>query len=155
MTKHLKLAAQDLEDAKVLTSVFQDALTKAEDLTYLQSQRRFAAVFNRFKWEALHKEVGLFRFRQDRYERIRAGIHFDNVLTVQTQNLPDGNSTEVISLLHIKVESGDDGMAIVTMLFAADVSIRMEVEAIDIRMSDMGEPWYTPSRPNHHIEEDF
>ena len=83
------LAALDGEDLQVISARLQDAVARLGDLVYLPKKRRFVALFNRFKWESGKREN----------LRVRAGLHFDGVLSVKSQNLKMGAPEAVISLL--------------------------------------------------------
>src|SRR5258708_26576674 len=93
MTK-LRLLAQDEEDLKVISAHLQDAVMRVGDLAYLPRHRRFAALVNRFCWEDC--EEGNFGVR------VRAGLHFDGVLKVQSQNLRQNDPDAVAGLLPIE-----------------------------------------------------
>ena len=54
MTREI-LAAEDAEDLQIVSAKLQDAVAKVADLVWLPKARRFAALFNRFKWEAADK----------------------------------------------------------------------------------------------------
>ena len=47
----LKLSARDAEDLAVVSSMVQDALTRARDMTFQQRERRFLVLLDRFMWE--------------------------------------------------------------------------------------------------------
>jgi hypothetical protein len=44
----LKLLALDEEDLQVVSSHLQDAVVRVGDMAYVPSQKRFAAILNRF-----------------------------------------------------------------------------------------------------------
>jgi len=73
--KELTLGAEDQEDLEIISACLQDAVTKVKDLVWLPRSRRFAGLFNRFKWEDARKS-GL---------RVRSRLHFDAVRKVQSQ----------------------------------------------------------------------
>ena len=61
----VKLIALDAEDLRVLSCHLQDAVIRVGDMAYLKSEMRFAAIANRFDWEAAAKEAdGSFRRRR-------------------------------------------------------------------------------------------
>src|SRR5258706_8476939 len=100
MTK-LRLLAEDEEDLKVISAHLQDAVMRIGDLAYLARHRRFAALVNRFCWEDC--EEGNFGVR------VRAGLHFDGVLKVQSQNLRQDNPDAVAGVLAIDFTPPIDG----------------------------------------------
>lgn len=138
------LAAQDTEDLEVISARLQDALAKVGDLKYLPKKRRFAGVFNRFKWES--GERGNLR--------IRTGLHFDGVLSVKSKNVKMGAPEAVVSLLAIKFtpKGGEDPGGEVELVFAGGGSILLTVECLDAGLADVGGEWAARGRPAH--EED-
>jgi hypothetical protein len=141
MTKALKLAAADAEDLEVLSARLQDATAKLKDLAWLPKQRRFAALFNRFRWED----------SSGQNTRVRAGLHFDGVLSVQSQNMKRGAPEAVVSLLTLQFtpKGGEDPGGAVDLVFAGGGAIRLEVESIDAELRDLTGPWAALGRPKH------
>ena len=46
-----KLRAEDADDLKVISACLQDALVAVRDLAFVQTDRTFLMVANRFRWE--------------------------------------------------------------------------------------------------------
>ena len=46
---------QDAEDLEIISARLQDAVAQVKDFVWLPKSRRFAALFNRFKWETAQK----------------------------------------------------------------------------------------------------
>ncbi|MEZ5922640.1 MAG: DUF2948 family protein [Parvularculaceae bacterium] len=139
----LRLAVEDAEDVKVLSTVFQDAIMTIGDFAFDPAARRFAFVANRFVWEcAGDKTRGVFA-------RVRAGCHFDDVLAVKQLHLRSDAKDAVVDLLSIRFEPGEDGAGAVVLDFAGGGAIRLDVEAVNAEMRDISEPWATRSRPSH------
>ncbi len=142
--KPLRLIAADQDDLQIISACLQDAVGKVGDFAYLPEKRRFAFVTNRFVWEvATHKKRGPFA-------RVRAGLHFDDVLSVKQMHIKTDAPDAVVALLSINyavVE--DDKTATITLRFAGGGSIRLEVEAVNVQMNDMSDPWQTRSKPDH------
>jgi len=143
-TKGLMLAAHDAEDLEVISARLQDAVAKMKDLVYLPKTRRFAGLFNRFKWESGR--------RGDL--RIRSGLHFDGVLSVKSKNLKHGAPEAVVSLLAIKFTptGGEDPGGKIELVFADGAAMLLEVEVLDAGLADLGGEWAARGRPDH--EED-
>src|SRR5581483_7546374 len=91
MTREV-LAAQDAEDLKVISAALQDAVARVGDLVWLPKTRRFAALFNRFKWEAA---TG----KRSRNLRVRSGLRIDSVLSAKSYKINRGAPDAVLSLL--------------------------------------------------------
>ncbi len=135
----LKLAAADAEDLQILSARLQDAVGQLKNFIWLPKKRRFAAVVNRLQWEAGGKT------------RVRAGLHFDGVLKVQSHKVKLGAGDAVVSLLALRFEpngSEDPGGAIEIVL-AGGGAIRLTVECIDAELSDMTDAWAARGKPDH------
>ncbi|MGH6872912.1 MAG: DUF2948 family protein [Rhizomicrobium sp.] len=136
------LAAGDAEDLDVMSARLQDAVARVGDLVWLPRQRRFAGLFNRFKWENSRKQGDL---------RARAGVHFDAVLSVKSYNILRGDPDAVVSLLAVRFtpKGGEDPGGTIHLQFAGGGGIRLEVECIDAGLSDVGGEWAARGRPEH------
>ena len=141
--KPLRLIAEDARDLSLMSASLQDAVAKIGDFAYLPDQRRFAFVANRFVWECAHDR------RHGPFARVRAGAHFDDVLSVQQHNLRRNVKDAVVELLAIRFDEGLDGSGIITLEFAGGGAIKLEVEIINAALSDMSDPWRTKSKPEH------
>jgi hypothetical protein len=138
----LKLAAADAEDLEILSARLQDAAAKLQDMVWLPRQRRFAALFNRYRWEDGDKGAGT---------RVRAGLHFDGVLSVQSQNVKLGAGEAVVSLLAIRFtgNGGEDPGGVIELVLAGGGAIRLTAECIDAALEDLTGPWAARARPSH------
>lgn len=158
--KPLKLRAHDPQDMDVLAALLQDALVPLGDMKYLPEEKRFVLVVNRFRWheDPLEDEhpaapeplpEGADAPFDDEgqpppYERVNSGVCFDKVARVRYRGLKPGDNTEILCLLTITSEPGA-----VTLIFAGEAAIRLEVEAIRCHLEDIGRPWPTRWRPRH------
>ena len=106
----LKLIALDEEDLAVVSSLIQDAVVRAADMTYLPQQKRFAAIVNRFDWERAEKASG----GKD-YRRRRTALRFDRVFGAKLKNVKPSGS-RVLSLLAVSFEPGDPPGGRVTLM---------------------------------------
>jgi hypothetical protein len=138
----LKLLALDEEDLQVVSSHLQDAVVRVGDMAYLPSQKRFAAIVNRFDWESAagnNKE----------YRRRRTGLRFDRVLSAKHKDLRPEKPDRVLSLLAVQFEAGEAPSGKVTLFFSGDVIIQLEVECVEAELRDLGPSWPTRHRPEH------
>src|SRR5215467_6871577 len=110
----LVLTAEDAEDLQIISARLQDAVGQLKDFVYLPKKRRFAALLNRFEWERSEKG----RYGGD--VRVRAGLHFDDVLSVRSRNLKLGAPNAVVSLLTISFQkkSVDDTAGTIELVFS-------------------------------------
>jgi len=139
----LKLLALDEEDLAVVSSHLQDAVVRVGDMAYLPSQKRFAAVLNRFDWESAVGEKA-----QD-YRRRRTALRFDRVLSAKHKDLRPNAPDRVLSLLAIHFEVGDAPSGRVTLAFSGDVTVQLEVECLEVELRDLGPAWPTRNKPEH------
>lgn len=151
-TQALKLIAQDKEDLSVLSAAVQDALLRVGDMVYLPKKKRFAMVVNRFCWEQDHG--GPRRKSKPPHARVRAGLHFDGVLAVQSKNIAQDRPDGILELLAMEfaahsddAENADAGL--VSLIFSGGGEMRLAVECIDASLADMSKRWPTPNRPEH------
>ncbi|MEY4707799.1 MAG: hypothetical protein RJB58_1522 [Pseudomonadota bacterium] len=135
----LRLAAADADDLQILSARLQDAVGQLKNFTWLPKKRRFAAVVNRLQWEAGGKT------------RVRAGLHFDGVLKVQSQKVKLGPGDAVVSLLALRFEpaGGEDPGGIIEIVLAGGGAIRLMVECIDAELADITGPWAARGVPDH------
>ena len=142
MSSALTLAAEDAADLEIISARLQDAVAQMKDLVYLPKKRRFAALFNRFVWEADQKKGDL---------RVRTGLHFDGVLSVKSHKLKRGAPDAVVSLLAIQFtpKGGEDPGGLVELVFAGGGALRIEVEVLDAGLTDLAGPWAAMGRPEH------
>ena len=135
----LKIRAEGDGDIKILSSLLQDGLVRASDITYLEKERRFALLLNRFRWEK-KKRFLLPR----RPERVRAALRFDFVDKVQFTGFKPGDEHLVLNILSL---SGEENCLILT--FAGKPAIKIDAEVVDIILEDISDPWPAHSEPRH------
>ncbi len=134
----------------VIAALIQDALVPFDQMAFTPKTRRFALVMSRFMWETAGG--GGDSDRKSPYSRVMTGLHFDQVLTVHARNLPEPGSAGYLDLLTIEVEPGEETEAVITLVFAGDAAVRLEVECIEGHLSDIGEPQETDRKPHHSLE---
>ncbi len=142
----LRLSAEDASDLEVISTCLQDAVTQVRDFAFLPQARRFAIVLNRFRWEDTVKKA------TGQHERTRAGLHFENVLGARARNIAQDRPDGVLNLLAVRFEELNAPSGIVTLIFSGDGEIRLEVEALDAHLSDLGLVWETPHMPQHDAD---
>lgn len=142
----LKLLALDEEDLQVVSSQLQDAVVRVGDMTYLPSQKRFAALVNRFDWQSAGND-------DDRYRRLRTALRFDRVLAARHKDLAPENEKRILSLLAIAFEPGEAPGGMVVLYFSGNVTVQLDVECIEAEMRDLGPAWRTRHKPEHPGED--
>jgi Protein of unknown function (DUF2948) len=140
----LRLTAQGPEDLAVISALVQDAVVAASDLSMDRKRRAFSLLLNRFRWE----DRGAGRRPP---ERVRSVLTIADVRKVQAQGISRADPTVVLSLLSIAWEPGEDGTGALVLTFAGDGALRLEVEALDITLTDVTKPYLALSRrtPDH------
>lgn len=142
----LNLGALDDEDLKVISSLVQDAVLSMSEMTWRPTERRFALLLNRFRWE----DVG-----RDRHgaERVQSILAIDNVTRVASQGVNRSEGDMILSLLSVEFAPLEDGAGHILLTLAGDGAIRLEVEALDATLKDVTRPYRAPSgkAPHHGI----
>ena len=135
----ITLGAQDGADLEIISARLQDAVARIGDLVYLPKSRRFAALFNRFRWET----------KDD--TRIRSGLHFENVVSCKALNLKRDQPDAVVSLLAIRFtpKGDEDPGGEVELVFAGGGALKLEVECIEAGLADISGEWAATRRPSH------
>lgn len=140
----LKLIALDTQDLEIVSAHVQDAVMKVADLSYIAAEKRFVAVMNRFVWE---NGTGFFRSRN---ERRRSVLHFEGVQAVKSTGFARETGEEVLSLLAVRFEPGAEAPGgAIELTCSGGATIRLDVDYVEARLSDLGAAWETTSRPAH------
>lgn len=158
----LRLLARDADDLRVISALVQDAVLTGADLKYLPGARRFSLLVNRFRWEN-HARA---QAADQPFERVRALIVFHDVLQVRQQGLDERNADTVLSLLAIEFTPTDDAApqpakaedapaspGRVTLVFAGDGAVALDVDCIEVHLGDVTRPYQALSRlaPEHPL----
>lgn len=143
----LRLLVQGAEDLSVASALLQDAVLTASDLKFDRKRRSFAMLVNRFRWE----DADDARKAGRGFERVRALVVIDNVLSVKSQGISPKDPETVLSLLSLEFVAKDEVAGVLTLNFSGDGAIALDVEALDLRVEDVTKPYYAPSRraPEH------
>lgn len=136
--KPLNLGAVDAEDLAVISSLVQDAVFPITEMTWSAGKRRFALLVNRFRWE----DDALQRHGP---ERAQALLVVDNVMRVASQGVDRSEADVILSLLSVTFEPGEDGAGHVLLTLAGDGALRLEVEALEVRLKDVTRPYKATS----------
>lgn len=136
----IRLAAHDREDLAVISALLQDAVARLGEFAYIVAQRRFAAVFNRYRWEDKSRGAG---------QRIRTEVNFRGVLDVQTIGLTLNAKEQLVELLAIHTQDSESGGVRITLIFAGGGAIRLQAECVDCEINDISYPWRASARPSH------
>lgn len=147
----LRLQAMDSDDLKVISALVQDSVFPATEMAFDRKRRRFALLINRFRWE----DRARARAGGD-YERVQSILVVSDVLGAATSGLDRADADLILSLLALEFHPGADGTGHLSLILAGDGEIRLEVECLDVALSDVTRPYRAPSRkaPEHPLDKD-
>ena len=142
--KPLGLQAMDCEDLGVIAAAMESAVVRIADISYTPKTRSFEIMTNRFVWEdAVRDET------RKTYQRIRSGLVVRDVKHITRRGFDPSDRRGVMELLTIECAPQEDAAAALTLIFAGDAGIRLDVECIDVTLKDIGRPWPTRRKPEH------
>lgn len=127
----LALLGQEPGDIETFSALLQDATLRLVDIGFDRKARRLALLINRYRREAAAPS------------RIRSGLRIETVDAVQRTGWPA--HPEAVTVILSLAQDGD-WLAITC---AAGIAIRARIEAIDLLLEDIGEPWSTTRVPSH------
>ena len=93
---NLKLIGKNQEDLKVISAHSQDSIVAVKDMIFLEKNRIFLMMVNRFMWEDIEK--GIYR----KNKRIRCAIKFEGILKVKSKKINQKNKNKRLECLAIK-----------------------------------------------------
>lgn len=138
----LRLIALDGDDLQVISTLVQDAVFPAAEMSWDSTRRRFAILINRFRWE----DAPSAQKRDRPVERVQSVLSVSDVLKVQSQGVQPGDGDMILSLLSLSFTAGEDGMGRLELVLAGDGAIALEVEALDVILQDVTRPYIAPSK---------
>ena len=142
---NLKLIGKNQEDLKVISAHSQDSIVAVKDMIFLEKNRIFLMMVNRFMWEDIEK--GVFRH----HKRIRCAVKFEEVLKVMSQNINQKNKNKLLECLAIKCNKILDKNYEINFFFAGGGVITLISEFIEVIMHDLGASWKVKHFPRHKI----
>jgi hypothetical protein len=146
MIERLRLKAVDADDLSVMAACLQDALIPLSEMVYLPEERRFLAAFTRFRRECLEDPEDRAGLTQ-----CQAVLTFSGVLAVRHHAVDRRFGAVRMELLTVIAEPAVEGGASITLIFAGDAAIQLQVERIAATLVDIGEPWAAPATPSHEL----
>ncbi|WP_316014697.1 DUF2948 family protein [Roseobacter sp. HKCCA0434] len=141
----LRILAADEEDLRVVSALCQDAVAQTSEMSWKRSRREFALLLNRFRWEYHADRPG------QPAERVQSTLVVDDVTRVRANGVDPADKELVLSILSLGWTPAEDGQGTLTLLLAGDGEIALEVESLNITLTDVTRPYLAPSRkvPDH------
>ena len=146
MPKALKLLAAENEDVEILSAAIEGLITSPGEMSYLKSKRAFAIMGSRFKWE----DAAGNPENSKSWYRIRSGLYIGDVMAVKSSGISQENPTEVLELLNLSTQVGEDLETKIVLNFAGGGTIHLKTECINLSLTDTGEAWKTSVKPEHN-----
>jgi hypothetical protein len=143
----LRLKAETAEDLTVLAALVQDAVGQTSDIGWMPRRQRLALLISRFRWEDARRAG-----RQGRpFERVRSMLVIENAMKVRSSGIDPRDRDLVVSLLTLDFEPGEDGAGVLRLTLAGDGEIAVDVEALEVTLTDVTRPYAAPSglEPSH------
>ena len=142
---NLKLIGKNQEDLKVISAHSQDSIVAVKDMIFLEKNRIFLMMVNRFMWEDIEK--GIYR----KNKRIRCAIKFEGVLKVKSKKINQKNKNKRLECLAIKCNQILNKNYEIIFFFAGGAAITLISESIEVVMHDLGVSWNVKHIPKHKI----
>ena len=142
---NLKLIGKNQEDLKVISAYSQDSIVAVKDMIFLEKNRIFVIIVNRFMWEDIEK--GIYR----KNKRIRCAIKFEGISKVRSKKINQKNKNKRLECLAIKCNEILNGNYEIIFFLAGGGIISLISESIDVIMNDLGVPWEVKHIPKHKI----
>ncbi|MBT5433006.1 MAG: DUF2948 family protein [Rhodospirillaceae bacterium] len=140
----LKLKATDDDDLEVFSTVLQDAPMPLSEVTHLEDERRFAALFKRFCYEQEHNQMTGHDLLQ-----VHCALVFEKVSSASAWDLGGLGGDGVAELMTIVSEERAGGGVAITLVFHGGGHIRIEADSVEGRLADISEPETADRRPRH------
>ncbi|GAB5445436.1 DUF2948 family protein [Gymnodinialimonas sp.] len=127
----IALRALEAADVPVISALIQDAIFPGTEMRWDAARRRFALLLNRFRWE---QQGGT-------PERVQAVLAVEDVLKVSSQGIDRSDPDLVFSVLTLTWTPSEDGMGRLELVLAGDGAIALEVEALELTLKDVTQPY--------------
>ena len=142
---NIKLIGKSYEDLEVISAYIQDSIVEVKDIVFLEQNRIFIMIINRFKWENVEK----INLKENK--RIRCAIKFEEVLKVKSKKINQKSKNKRLECLAIKCREILNNNYEIKIFFAGDGIITLISEAIEVVMHDLGKAWNVANIPKHKI----
>lgn len=143
----LRLKAESSEDLQVLSSFIQDSIGQNSEISWLAKKHRFAMLLNRFRWEDRDNAESQGR----PFERVQSTLIVEGCLKITSQGIDPKDKKLVFDLLSISFVPAEDGAGQVLLTLAGDGVIALDVELLDVTLTDVSRPYIARAKdaPRH------
>ena len=142
---NLKLIGKNQEDLKVISAYSQDSIVAVKDMIFLEKNKIFVMIINRFMWE----DIGKGTYKQNK--RIRCAIKFEGILKVKSKKINQKNRNKRLECLAIKCNQFLSKNYETIFFFAGGAAMTLFSESIEVVMHDLGTSWNVKHIPKHKI----
>ena len=142
---NLKLIGNSQEDLKVISAYSQDSIVVVKDIIFLEKNKIFIMIINRFMWEDIEKGA------HKQGKRIRCAIKFEGILKVKSKKINQKNKNKRLECLAIECNEIPSKNYEINFFFAGGSVITLISESIEVVMNDLGESWNVKYIPKHKI----
>ena len=84
--------------------------------------------------------------------RVRSGLQFGDVAAVRSRRLRRDAPEAVVALLALRFDANEAPAGKVTLLFAGDADLELEVDCIDVVLADVSDAWPARGAPDHGLD---
>lgn len=133
----LKLAALDDADLRVISAHVQDSVCPVGNLAFDKARGTFVIRLNRLSGNGQERRLSV--------------LSFARVNAVRTMGIDRSAADTVLVLLAILYGAGDGTDERIDLVFANDVTVRLDVECIEARLADTDAVWKAGMKPRHGI----
>ena len=142
---NIKLIGKNEEDLKTISAYIQDSVVAVKDMVFLEKNRIFLLIVNRFMWENIVDNSN----KQN--QRIRCAIKFEGIFEVRSKKINQQNKEKRLEFLTIECNKILDKNYEIKFFFAGGSIITLISEFIEVTMHDLGKPWAVKHVPKHKI----
>ncbi len=138
----LRLLARDKDDLQIISTMIQDAIADRKEMLFEKNRQTFSLLLKRFRWEDAYDAENL----QRPYERVQTVLMIRSALAVKTLGINMDDSAMSFELLSIEAHDSH-----LILYFAGNGEIKIDVECIDVVLSDVSRPYTakSKSKPEH------
>ncbi|MGB0410956.1 MAG: DUF2948 family protein [Pikeienuella sp.] len=141
----VRLVAATTDDLAVISALAQDAVCKVGRIQYMPRLRRFSFMLYRFRWE----DKANAEKQKRQFERVSAALIVDDVMGVKATGVDQSDPEFVFNILGLDFAAGEDGSGAVTIRCSGGTTFIFKVEALNITLTDLTQPWAAAAAPKH------